>query len=273
MLIAQLTDTHVMRAGVSRRFMGDTAGHVARAVDWIAALPQAPDAVVVTGDLTDGADPAEYARLLDILTRLRQPVYVVPGNHDRGARLREAFAAHGYLPPQGRLNYVVDRHAVRLVGIDSTEAGRAGGSVDAATLEWLDQTLGATQRPTVLCLHHPPFRTGMHYMDWFGFTGMHELRALILKHGQVRLVIGGHVHRAFSTSLGGARLWTSLSTAPQIVPEIFERHPFRLRFEPPGLSLHSWDATSQSFTSRLYAAAKTGGYAEAPNAVSSPDSS
>ncbi len=270
MLIAQLTDTHVTRAGGGRRFMGDTLAHVAHAVDWIAALDPAPDAVVVTGDLGDRGEAVEYERLAGVLARLRQPYYVMRGNHDRAGPLRTAFAGRVALPAEGRLNYVADDHPVRIVALDSAEAGRAGGVADDATLAWLERTLSVDARPTVLCLHHPPFRTGMHYMDAFGFTGLRRLRALIARNEHVRLVLSGHVHRAFRTTLARATLWTSVSTAPQIVPEIFERHLFRLRFEPPGLSLHAWDGAAGSFASRLYAAAKEGGYKEDAAAIDEP---
>ncbi len=267
MLIAHLTDTHVTRAGAGRRFMGDTLAHVARAVAWIGALDPAPDAVVVTGDLADGGDAVEYERLAEVLARLRQPYLVLRGNHDRTEPLRAAFARTVPLPRDGRLNYAVDDLPLRIVALDSAETGRAGGVADAAMLAWLDATLAADQRPAVLCLHHPPFRTGMHYMDAFGFTGLRRLRALIARNEHVRLVLSGHVHRAFRTTLARATLWTSVSTAPQIVPELFERgRLFGLRFEPPGLSLHTWDGAA-AFSSRLYAAAKGGGYAEEPAAA------
>ncbi len=270
MLIAHLTDTHVTRAGTGRRFMGDTLAHVARAVAWIGALDPAPDAVVVTGDLADRGEAAEYERLAAALARLKQPYLVLRGNHDRTEPLRAAFAGTVPLPAEGRLNYAVDDLPIRIVALDSAATGRAGGVVDEATLAWLDATLAADPRPAVLCLHHPPFRTGMHYMDAFGYTGLRALRALIARNDQVRLVLSGHVHRAFRTTLGRATLWTSVSTAPQIVPEVFERgRIFGLRFEPPGLSLHAWDGAG-AFSSRLYAAAKGGGYVEEPQSVSAP---
>jgi 3',5'-cyclic AMP phosphodiesterase CpdA len=125
-LIAQLTDPHVMRAGTNRRFMGDTAGHLARAVAWLAARAPRPAAVVVSGDLVDRADPQEYDRLRDVLAGLPMPYYVVPGNHDRSQRVRETFAGHGFAAGDGKLHYTVEDHDVRIVGLDSTLRLRSG---------------------------------------------------------------------------------------------------------------------------------------------------
>jgi 3',5'-cyclic AMP phosphodiesterase CpdA len=268
-LIAQLTDTHVMPPGISRRRMGDTLAHLDRAVGWIRALSPAPDAVVVTGDLTDGASALEYERVREALRGLVMPCYVIPGNHDRRAPLRAAFEAHAYLPRgEGPLHYAVDDHVVRLVGFDSTRRGFAGGAPDGDSLAWLDATLAAApERPTLLLLHHPPFRTGMHYMDAFGFINLRPLREIIQGYAQVRLVLSGHVHRAFQTTIGEATAWTSPSTAPQIVPELFERRLFWLRFERPGVSLHRWDEGSGTFVSRLYRAERDGTFVEATGEV------
>ncbi len=266
-LIAQLTDPHVMRAGTNRRFMGDTAGHLARAVAWLAARTPRPAAVVVSGDLVDRADPQEYDRLRDVLAGLPMPYYVVPGNHDRSQRVRETFAGHGFAAGDGKLHYTVEDHDVRIVGLDSTLRLRSGGYLDAADLAWLDAALGrAPDRPTLLCLHHPPFHTGMRYMDAFGFVGLAGLHDLLDRHRQVKLSVSGHVHRAFSTRVHGTAMWTSVSTAPQIVPELFERRPFWLRFERPGLSLHEWVPSAGAFASRLYCS-DGDGYAEAPRLI------
>lgn len=197
------------------------------------------------------------------------PYYVIPGNHDRRVPLRAAFADHTYLGDgKGPVRYVIDEHAVRLVGFDSTQRGLSGGAADAASLAWLDATLSeAPERPTVMLLHHPPFRTGMHYMDAYGFTNLRQLREVVLRHPQVRLTLSGHVHRAFQTSIGTARAWVSPSTAPQIVPELFERRLIWLRFERPSISLHEWDAGTQTFASHLFRAEREGAFVEAPDDV------
>ena len=267
MLVAQLTDPHVMPQGVRRRLMGDTLAHLERAVAWINGMNPPVGAVVVTGDLTDGAQHVEYARLRGALDRLRPPYYLLPGNHDRGAALREVFAGSGYLPADGPIHYAVDRGGVRIVALDTTARGRAGGFVDDDRLAWLRGALAdSADRATLLCMHHPPFRTGMHYMDAFGFEGVHALREVVADHPQVALVVAGHVHRAFATQLGATALWTSVSTAPQVVPEVLERRPFWLRFERPGLSLHRWDARLGRFDSQLFVR-RGRDYAQAPKAV------
>ena len=67
----------------------------------LVALDPQPDAVLLTGDLTDDGDPRSYARVRELLAPLAVPVHPIPGNHDDRDALREAFADHPGVVPVG----------------------------------------------------------------------------------------------------------------------------------------------------------------------------
>ena len=54
---------------------------------------EAPDLVVVTGDLADCADLGSYRLIKGRLESLSRPVYVLPGNHDDPVQMRQVFPA------------------------------------------------------------------------------------------------------------------------------------------------------------------------------------
>ena len=66
-LVAQLTDLHIREPGRLAYGRLDTAPYLRAAVSAIHALPQHPDAVVLTGDLTDFGRAAEYEHLAEML--------------------------------------------------------------------------------------------------------------------------------------------------------------------------------------------------------------
>ena len=77
-LLAHLSDTHV-RAGP----LADepTRGGY-RALARLMALDPQPDCVLITGDLADHGERAEYEVARDMLATVDIPVHVIPGNHD-----------------------------------------------------------------------------------------------------------------------------------------------------------------------------------------------
>lgn len=242
MLIVQISDLHMTLEGREIVPGVDTFAYAAAAVERIKALPQAPDAVIVTGDIADEILPAEYAAAARLLGRLDGPVYVVPGNHDDRDMIRAAFPGHGYLP-EGRLNFVVESGPVRLIGLDSLVDGAIHGELGAQTLTWLDDALkAAPDQPTLVFLHHPPFVTGLPVMDGWGLKDAVALEAVISRHPQVQRVVSGHVHRHATAAFGGTLAMTapSLCHAIALGPGDDNGNPL-YALEPPGLLLHRWD--------------------------------
>jgi Icc protein len=246
MIIAQISDTHIKRKGRLLHHMIDTARYLKRAVKRLNALDPRPDVVLATGDLVESGKPKEYKRLRKLLGDLEIPLFVIPGNHDDRANFREAFADHPYLPKNGPyLQYVVEQYQVRLIALDSTADGRPGGEVDEPRLRWLETRLcEQPSRPTILFMHHPPFKTGIKPVDALGFRGVDELAALVRAHPQIVRVLGGHIHRPLQVPWAGTYASTAPSTAHQIVLELRERRPLGFVLEPPGFALHVWEPQS-----------------------------
>jgi 3',5'-cyclic AMP phosphodiesterase CpdA len=242
MLIAQLSDSHVHAAKWAPLRYFDTAAALARCVARVLRLDPAPDVVVFTGDLTETGAPAEYARFRELVAPLRMPLIVLPGNHDEREALRAAFGAANGLPERGPLCYVDERFPLRLVALDSTDPGRPGGSLDAARLEWLDRTLAAESRPTLLMLHQAPFRAGIVPLDWYPFTGAAGLREIVDRHAHVVRAICGHLHCVRTVRWATTTVSSGPSTADQVVPLAGEgrRLPL-LTYERAAFRLLSWD--------------------------------
>jgi len=91
MIIAQITDMHVGKTLEGPEGPLDTFACLERAIDHLNAIEPGLDAVLVTGDLTNGAEPSDYARLKAALARLAAPSYVIPGNHDDRDRMLAAL--------------------------------------------------------------------------------------------------------------------------------------------------------------------------------------
>lgn len=245
MLIAQISDFHLAAGGRAVYGVVDTASHLRRCVDALGALDPAPDVILATGDLVDAGSDDEYHLLREILTSLASPVFVIPGNHDEREAFLRGFADQPYLDTaMNRVRYVVDGFPLRLIGLDTVTPGAAHGNLDDESLEWLDQTLGEQpQRPTLVFMHHPPFRTGIRYMDDIGLDHGDALRlgTIVSRHSQIRKMVCGHLHRAIETHWYGVPVSTAPSCAHQIELHLGAEPSGTFTLEPPGYHLHWWD--------------------------------
>lgn len=243
MLIAQITDTHIMDEGVNAYGVFETAPYLERAVDHLLTLDPAPDLVMVTGDLVDRGKPSEYARLRRLLSRLPMPVYVLPGNHDSRDAMRASFADAGYLPRDGFLHYTVEDTPLRLIALDTLLPGQGGGQLCPERIGWIaDRLTEQPERPTVLFMHHPPFRTSIAHLDRAGLAGAPALAAVLRRFANVERVICGHTHRAIQTRFAGTIAMTTPSIAHQAILELRPDGPAEFDLAPPGFALHHWSA-------------------------------
>jgi 3',5'-cyclic AMP phosphodiesterase CpdA len=235
-LLVQLSDPHL-----GADWGGpDPDARLAAAVDAVLALPQQPDAVLVTGDLTDHGTDAEYARAVELLAPLNAAVHVLAGNHDARAGLRRAFG----LPGAGDepVQYGVDLGPLRLLVLDTTIPGEDAGALDDERLAWLDRELrAAPDAPTLLAMHHPPLATGVALWDELGLAAADRaaLEGVLDGHRQVRRIVAGHVHRTMATELAGRPVLAVPSTYVQVRLNFAATEIELAPSDPSGFAVHA----------------------------------
>jgi 3',5'-cyclic AMP phosphodiesterase CpdA len=204
MLIAQMSDPHLVAEDVRLFGRLDTVEYLERAVEHLNALEL--DAVLITGDLTNDGDARIYAAFAAIASRLRAPFFVLTGNHDDREMTRRRFAEDGYLPDSGPLCYAINQFAVRLIALDTLVAGKPWGQLGPEQIGWLDARLREMpDKPTMVALHRPPFRTGIGHLDRSMLLDADALAAVIGQHPHVERVVCGHVHRSIQCRFAGTR--------------------------------------------------------------------
>jgi 3',5'-cyclic AMP phosphodiesterase CpdA len=175
---------------------------------------QAPDHIVVTGDLANIGLPQELIQGLDWLQSLGKPdlVSVIPGNHDIYGHLRHdsgtsRWAAYMSSNANGAARidnsggelfpYVRLLGQVALVGVNSaivTPPLIAWGEVGTAQRERLGRVLdklGQAQLFRLVLIHHPPLPGQAKPAR--GLRDAAQLENVLTQHG-AELVIHGHNH-------------------------------------------------------------------------------
>jgi 3',5'-cyclic AMP phosphodiesterase CpdA len=234
-VLAQISDTHV-RADDE----GAAAAKLRRAL--AQAAEYRADAILLTGDLVNDERPQEYAVLAEAIADPPAPLYLMPGNHDDRALIRETFPDHRYLPRSGPLSFVIEDFPVRILAVDQIVPSETHGLITKAGADWLDAALAAQPgKPTIVALHHPPFLTYDMLFDRIGLLDADMLTPVIARHPQVMRVVCGHHHRVAVGQIAHAPViiapstsWTyglAMYPGQQIAPKTAEQ---------PGWVLHAW---------------------------------
>jgi len=244
MLLAQITDLHIKTPGALAYSRVDTAACLTRCVERLNALVPRPDAVLVTGDLVDFGTVDEYRHLAEILKPLRIPFYLLIGNHDDRAALREVFDAsylHEGADQNGFVHYAFNLGALRIIALDSQIPHVSGGTLCDARLAWLEAQLDQSRdRPVIIALHHPPFATGIGHMDDMSLdtAASAKLASLLSRFPNVERVLCGHVHRPVHRRFAGTIASIAPSTAHQVVLDLRPDAPSAWTAEPGAFVLH-----------------------------------
>lgn len=201
--IIVFTDLHIIPEGQS--IIGlDPYERLLKGVEHAMARHPDADRVVCTGDLTNRGDAESYARLHEILSRCPMPVRLMVGNHDE----REGFVESNpdtLLDENGFVQSAEDLGGWRLIYLDTLNGPpyifpeTYSGYLCELRLAWLDRQLAeAAEKPVALFMHHPPHDVGFQGMDEIKLKNGAALYDLIERHGNVRHIIAGHVHRTIS---------------------------------------------------------------------------
>lgn len=246
-LIAQISDPHIVANARLCLNEIDTASFLRTAVETLRTMHATPDAVLITGDLVNDGRANQYEHLRILLGPLAVPVLLMPGNHDDRAALRAAFPNHHELGTGDTCDFAMDIGALRIVGVDTLVEGEAGGDLSERQLEWLDRTLAsAPTTPTLIAMHHPPFRTGISHMDDQGLAAeaAASLEGIIAGHPQVERVTCGHLHRTISRRWAGTVAATVPSVAHAVALDLRDDAHAAWNYEPPFITLHHWNGSA-----------------------------
>jgi len=161
--------------------------------------------------------------------------------------LRKVFRGHDYLGSVGEpARYSIEGYALQLIALDTTVRGETGSALDEAELEWLDEELAAVPRePTLVFMHHPPFKTGIARMDTIGLAAAsaERLGGVLSRHSHVQLLTCGHVHRAIQVRWHGTIASVCPSTAFQYGLNLEDSKLEPSPHEPPAYQLHCWNGS------------------------------
>jgi Icc protein len=214
----QISDSHI---GFNKPANPDVTATLQTAINKINAMPQKPDFIIHTGDLSQLSKPSEFDTLDQVLKGASaKQVYYVPGEHDMLSDNGEQFLQRYGKGTKGTGWYSFDQKGVHFVGLVNVANLKAGGmgSLGHEQLEWLEEDLKghSASTPIVLFAHIPLWTI---YPDWgWGTDDSQQALSYVKRFGSVT-VLNGHIHQIMQKIEGKVSFHTAMSTAfPQPAP-------------------------------------------------------
>jgi 3',5'-cyclic-AMP phosphodiesterase len=167
------------------------------------------DHLVITGDLTEDGEPAQFEILAELLASSRIPadrITIVPGNHDAysdGAHFAQAMAGplrdYARTSESGKPITFGDMTLVPVSTAFHQSPLRSAGAIAASELDSLcrlavDPALRG--RPLVFVQHHPPGRSYAPPLQWVDGLLEHSTLSALFERAPHLYVVHGHTHRA-----------------------------------------------------------------------------
>lgn len=211
----QISDSHI---GFKKEANPDVSGTLERAVAEINAMPQQPDFVIHTGDITHLSKPAEFDTAKQILGKLRAPLMAIPGEHDvigDGAALYAQMFGH-----KGATDgwYSFDRGGAHFVALVNVFNFETVGKLGAKQIAWVEKDLANVKSSTpIVVLGHVPLYALFPAWGWTTEDGAQVL-AMLARFSNVT-VLNGHIHQVVTHTEGNMHFATAAATAyPQAAP-------------------------------------------------------
>jgi Icc protein len=214
----QISDSHI---GFNKPANPDVTATLQTAINKINAMPQKPDFIIHTGDLSQLSKPSEFDTLDQALKGASaKQIYFVPGEHDMLTDNGEQYLQRYGKGTKGAGWYSFDQKGVHFVGLVNVVNLKAGGlgSLGHEQLEWLEDDLKgrSASTPIVLFAHIPLWTV---YPDWgWGTDDSEQALSYVKRFGSVT-VLNGHIHQVMQKIEGKVSFHTAMSTAfPQPAP-------------------------------------------------------
>jgi Icc protein len=220
LFFAQISDSHM---GFNKAANSDVAATFQEAISRLNALPQQPEFLLHTGDISHLSQAAEFDAVDQMIKAARTKtgrVFYVPGEHDvlndAGAQYLQRYGKGA----TGKGWYSFDHSGVHFIGLVNVLDLKPGGlgNLGAEQIAWLAQDVKGlpASTPIVVFAHVPLWAV---YPQWgWGTDDGAQALALLQRFGSVT-VLNGHIHQAIQKIEGNMTFHTALSTAfPQPAP-------------------------------------------------------
>lgn len=208
--LVQITDCHLLQSADGYYQRVQPAKHLAAII--LQLQTEQPDAVILTGDLTQDHSEASYQLLAELMQGLTCPVFITPGNHDDETMLRQLCVASPFCIEQS-----LQLNGWQLLLLN-TKGPSPAGVFPASQRQWLvQQCRDSTEANIWLFCHHHPAPLNC-FIDKHAQQDGAALWQSIKAEPRIRGIAHGHAHYAYQRLEQGVNVIGCPASSVQFLP-------------------------------------------------------
>lgn len=216
--IVQISDMHLY-ADSKKELLGvNTEASFKQVIDLIRKNSQLPDAIILTGDLSQDYSPESYIKLTAMVKDIDCPVYYIPGNHDD-------IDVMAKILPRDNVTFaknVIFNHW-QFILLDSHQHAKVEGLLSADELNYMEECLKKhPNHHALVFFHHHPVSVGCHWIDNLGLQNAKEFWEIASNHSNFSAVLFGHVHQEYQGTHKNIKYFSAPSTCIQFKPNSYD---------------------------------------------------
>lgn len=193
-----LTDLHLVESDDGQVNGQRPAQRLRAVLERLRATELTPAFILVTGDLVNNGQAAEYHTLHHLLPELQSfgaPVLLGLGNHDARLPFRQLILGEAATDEQRPYYHSTLIHGVNVIMLDSHVPNQVHGYLDETQLAWLAAELA---KPVtvghLIALHHPPVSSTVALLEPIGLHNADALASVVAQQPNVLGILSGHIH-------------------------------------------------------------------------------
>lgn len=151
--------------------------------------------IIATGDLVTHPTENRYKSLAEKLSKLKSPVYIIPGNHDDNKMMDASMKGNNIYHDK-----VITHDNWCILLLNSSYPGKnlGSGRLSDEGIEDLQRNLAKyAEKDIFLVIHHPPILFGADWFQQICLENRDLLNEIILQNNNIKLLAFGHAHTEF----------------------------------------------------------------------------
>jgi Icc protein len=157
----------------------------------VSKLSQFDDPIIFLGDNVQNGSMEEYSIFFDLISSLKNEMYIISGNHDNRENLKKASRSSKVIFMG---NDTIEIENTKYIFLESQVENKDYGYISQNTLLHLDNELSKNNN-CVICLHHHIVNEDS-TMDKYITTNYKDIFKILIKYKEnIKYTINGHVHK------------------------------------------------------------------------------